>query len=96
MDYGYTILILLLPLFSFLVLGLCGMKMSHKAAGLIGTTSLGVVTVLSYLTAFQYFTAARTAEGVYATLEAFLSVHIAERIDMNHQADRRDDNQHHH
>ena len=68
MDYGYTILILLLPLFSFLVLGLCGMKMSHKAAGLIGTTSLGVVTVLSYLTAFQYFTAARTAEGVYATL----------------------------
>ena len=68
MDYGYTILILLLPLFSFLVLGLCGMKMSHKSAGLIGTTSLGVVTVLSYLTAFQYFTAARTAEGVYATL----------------------------
>ncbi len=68
MDYGYTILILLLPLFSFLVLGLCGMKMSHKAAGLIGTTSLGVVTVLSYLTAFQYFSAARTAEGVYATL----------------------------
>ena len=68
MDYGYTILILLLPLFSFLVLGLCGMKMSHKTAGLIGTTSLGIVTALSYLTAFQYFTAARTAEGVYATL----------------------------
>mgnify|MGYP002624291702 FL=1 len=68
MDYGYTILILLLPLFSFLLLGLCGMKMSHKAAGLVGTTSLGVVTVLSYLTAFQYFSSARTAEGVYATL----------------------------
>ncbi|MBQ8047062.1 MAG: NADH-quinone oxidoreductase subunit L [Prevotella sp.] len=68
MDYGYTILILLLPLFSFLVLGLCGMKMSHRTAGLIGTTSLGIVTVLSYFTAFNYFSAARTAEGVYATL----------------------------
>ena len=33
MEYGYTIFILLLPLFSFLVLGLLGMKMSHKVAG---------------------------------------------------------------
>ena len=66
--YEYTILILLLPLFSFLLLGLCGMKMSHKAAGIIGTTSLGLVTVLSYLTAFQYFSAARNAEGIFNTI----------------------------
>ena len=50
MDYSFTAFILLLPLLSFLVLGLAGMKMSHKTAGLIGTTSLGVVTVLSYFT----------------------------------------------
>ena len=51
----YTIFILLLPLFSFLILGLAGMKMSHKVAGLIGTASLAVVTILSYLTAFTYY-----------------------------------------
>ena len=67
MEYGYTIFILLLPLFSFLVLGLLGMKMSHKAAGLIGTCSLGVVTILSYLCAFQYFGAERV-DGIYQTL----------------------------
>ncbi|MBR1687609.1 MAG: NADH-quinone oxidoreductase subunit L, partial [Prevotella sp.] len=67
MDYGYSFLILLLPALSFLVLGLCGMKLSHKVAGLIGTTSLGLVTVLSYLTAFSYFTAGRV-DGVYQTI----------------------------
>ena len=59
MQYGYTIFILLLPLLSFLVLGLAGMKMKHKVAGLIGTCSLGLVAILSYITAFQYFTADR-------------------------------------
>ena len=68
MEYSYVFLILLLPALTFLILGLAGMKMSHKVAGLIGTTSLGLVTILSYFTAFNYFTAARTAEGVYATL----------------------------
>ena len=52
MDYSYAFLILLLPMLSFLILGLAGMKMSHKVAGLIGTTSLGIVTILSYITAF--------------------------------------------
>ena len=47
----YTILILLLPVLSFLVLALAGMKMSHRAAGLIGSLSLGAVAVLSYVTA---------------------------------------------
>ena len=67
MDYGYTIFILLLPLFSFLILGLAGMKMSHKTAGLIGTCSLALVTCLSYFCAFQYFGADRV-NGVYQTI----------------------------
>lgn len=71
MDYGFVFLILLLPLLSFIVLGLAGMKMSHKAAGLIGTASLGLVTVLSYVTAFNYFTADRCADGSYATIVPF-------------------------
>ena len=45
--YSYSFLILLLPALSFVILALVGMKMSHKTAGLIGTTSLGLVTVLS-------------------------------------------------
>ena len=66
--YSYSFLILMLPALSFVILALAGMKMSHKTAGLIGTTSLGLVTVLSYWTAFAYFTAERTAEGAFATL----------------------------
>ena len=65
--FEYTIFIMLLPLLSFIVLGLAGMKMSHKLAGYIGTCSLGIVTVLSYLTAFQYFGMDRV-DGVYQTI----------------------------
>lgn len=68
MDYSFTLFILLLPALSFLILGLAGMKMSHKVAGLIGTTSLALVTILSYATAFFYFTADRCADGTYATI----------------------------
>ena len=68
MDYSYAFLIALLPMLSFLILGLAGMKMSHKVAGLIGTTSLGIVTILSYITAFSYFTADRCADGAFSTI----------------------------
>lgn len=67
----YTLLILLLPFFSFLLLGICGKWLSHKTAGLIGTLVLGVVTVLSYTTAYEYFTLPRTAEGVFETLTPY-------------------------
>lgn len=68
MDYSFTLFILLLPALSFLILGLAGMKMSHRVAGLVGTTSLALVTLLSYATAFFYFTADRCADGTYATI----------------------------
>lgn len=64
----YTILILVLPVLSFLILGLAGMYMKHRVAGLIGTASLLGVTGLSYLTAFKYFTADRLADGTFAKL----------------------------
>lgn len=69
----YTIFILLLPLLSFLLIGVVDMDImktgkvwSHKTAGLIGTTSMGIVTILSYLTAIQYFTS-RLADGTFLT-----------------------------
>ena len=63
-----TILILLLPFFSFLILGIGGKWMSHRTAGTIGTLILGAVAVLSYVTAFQYFSAPRLEDGTFATL----------------------------
>ena len=63
----YTILILLLPVLSFLVLALAGMKMSHRAAGLVGSLSLGAVAVLSYAVAYGYFTLPRLADGTFGT-----------------------------
>ena len=63
-----TILILLLPFFSFLILGIGGKWMSHRTAGTIGTLILGAVAILSYVTAIQYFSAPRLEDGTFATL----------------------------
>lgn len=64
----YTILILILPFLSFLILGLAGMRMKNSVTGAIGTASLAGVALLSYLTAFHYFTGGRTAAGTFPTL----------------------------
>ena len=73
MDYGYVFLILLLPALTFILLGLAGMKMSHKVAGLIGTCSIAIVTVFCYYTAFEYFLiqGRDAATGLYPTVTAF-------------------------
>ena len=64
----YTILILLLPFVSFLLLGLAGTKLRPVVAGAIGTAVLAVVAVLSYMTAWEYFSAGRDATGLFPTL----------------------------
>jgi NADH-quinone oxidoreductase subunit L len=63
-----TILILLFPLMSFLILGVWGKWFKPVHAGMAGTLSLALVTLLSYYTAWMYFTAPRTAEGTFETL----------------------------
>ena len=64
-----SIFILCIPLFMFLLLGLTGMKMSHKLAGWLGCLGMGTVLVLSYWTALSYFFGDfYTAEGTRATL----------------------------
>lgn len=63
-----TILILLIPFLSFLITGIGGKWMSHRTAGLIGSIGLGLVTILSYATAWSYFTAPCLADGTYETL----------------------------
>ncbi len=65
----YTILLLILPFLSFLVLGLCGTKIAPKAAGIIGTSVLAVLTAISWYAAYDYFFAiGRDAAGVYAEI----------------------------
>ena len=68
MGQVIPVLILALPLLMFLLLGLCGHKMSHKWAGILGTCNMGVTMVLAYIVAFTYFFSGQpefiSAEGV--------------------------------
>ncbi len=68
MEFTIPLLILAIPLFMFLLLGLAGMKMSHKLAGVLGCLGMGTVLVLSYYTAFTYYFSGNpefiSAEGV--------------------------------
>ena len=66
----YTLLIVLLPLLSFIVLGLVDSKWKPKVAGTIGTVVLGIITALSYYTAWEYFTLHKIA-GVYEKVIPF-------------------------
>ncbi|MDE5727215.1 MAG: NADH-quinone oxidoreductase subunit L [Duncaniella sp.] len=55
MEITIPVLILAIPFFMFLLLGLTGMKMSPRLAGTLGTIGMGTVLVLSYYTAFTYW-----------------------------------------
>ena len=73
-DFGYTIWILILPLVTFVILGLFGMKLKGRMAGLTGTASLAVITALSYTAAISYFTGGGLVDGVYQKIIPFNSV----------------------
>ena len=51
----YSLFILIAPFFLFLVLGLLGMKMQPKVAGIIGTAGMGLCAICAYAVAYQYF-----------------------------------------
>lgn len=55
MEPTIPVLILAIPLFMFLFLGICGKWISHKWAGILGTAGMGVTLILAYSTAFTYF-----------------------------------------
>ena len=63
----YTILILLLPFLSFVLIGLLGTRLRPAVAGTAGTVVTGLTAILSYWTAFSYFGAGRDASGVFPT-----------------------------
>jgi len=66
-EMEFTLYILILPLVSFLLLGLVGYKMKPVVSGLLGSVLLGATTLLSYATAFIYFTAPRV-DGAFVKM----------------------------
>lgn len=81
MDMDYTILILLLPILSFLAIGLSTTKLKPQIAGMVGTLTLTVITLLSYYTAYAYFTT-QNVNGVWQTLTPynFTWLHVGEKL----------------
>lgn len=70
-NYSYIVWIPLLPLITFLVLGLFGRKYLKTFSGILGTGSLLAATVLSLLAARQYFLGDGKLNGVYQKITAF-------------------------
>ena len=70
-NYLYLLWIPLLPLATFVILGLFGRKYLSKIAGLLGTASLLTSTILSFVAAKQYFFVDGKVNGVYQKIVAF-------------------------
>jgi NADH-quinone oxidoreductase subunit L len=72
MNYQpYILLIPLLPLATFVLLGLFGRKHFNKSSGIIGTISLLVSTILSLYVAYHYFFVDNKINGAYQQIIAF-------------------------
>lgn len=70
-SFSYTLWIPLLPLLMFLLLGLAGHKLKAKLSGLLGTFGLGIITVLSYITAYNYFFVSGKTGDTFEKISAF-------------------------
>jgi len=70
-NYLYIALIPLLPLASFLLLGLFGRKYFKTFSGTVGTGSLLASAVLSLFTAYHYFFIDGKVNGVFQKIIAF-------------------------
>ena len=55
MELSYTVAVLIIPIVMFLFLGIVGVKLSKKTAGLLGTCAMGVTTLIAYASALTYF-----------------------------------------
>ena len=65
MDFNYTIFIFIIPLAVFLITGLLFGRIPKKLAGILGTTGITGVAILSYITAYKYFLGVGKTEGIY-------------------------------
>ena len=69
-NYLYILWIPLLPLATFVILGIFGRKYLSSIAGLLGTASLLTATILSFVAAKQYFFVDGKVNGVYQKIVA--------------------------
>ena len=67
-NYEYSIYIPLLPLLSFLIIGLFGKKFPGRLAGILGTLVLLAVTLFSMYVAYEYFFVNGKQGGIYQHL----------------------------
>ncbi|MFH1004674.1 MAG: NADH-quinone oxidoreductase subunit L [Bacteroidota bacterium] len=74
MDFSYTIWILLIPLISFVFTGLFGKMIKPIFSGIIGTTGLFIVCILSWITGYQYFFNTEKIADAYQTIIGFNTV----------------------
>ncbi|MEI7980430.1 MAG: NADH-quinone oxidoreductase subunit L [Bacteroidota bacterium] len=73
-DFSYTALILLIPLFLFVLIGLFGNRFKPLVSGVIGTSGLFIIWVLSLVTAYKYFfVLEKAADGSF---QKFLAVNM--------------------
>ena len=62
----YSIFVLLLPMMMFLFIGLLQGKLKGQSAGIIGTISMSLTTIIAYAVAFDYFFSPESKiDGIY-------------------------------
>ncbi len=74
MDITLPILILALPFTMFLILGIGGVKMSRKLAGVLGICGNGALLAMAYTVAFTYFFSGNPefiADGIRQQVQLF-------------------------
>ncbi len=75
----YTLLILLIPVFLFIFLGFNFKRIKEPVSGIIGTVGLGITALISYYTAYLYFSGGingAIVDGHYAKVYALNTVWI--------------------
>ena len=83
-DFNYTLWIFLIPFLVFILLGLAGHRLKARISGLLGTAALGVVTVLSYITAYFYYFRTAGINDVFRKITVFDStwLHFTDTLEI--------------
>lgn len=80
-NYLLPLIIVALPAVMFVFLGLGGKYLKPAVAGVLGTISLSVMTVLAYITAYQYFFVSGKVNGTYvAGSESFTWLNFTDKL----------------
>ncbi len=79
---SYVLLIIILPFSVFVINGLLSRKLPHRLAGWLATASMGIATVLAWLTAYNYFFQSASYEKIIPFRITWLRFTETLQIDM--------------